>query len=444
MNSVQKGKSWEEDLEASRDLRLGEKRGFAIVLGWYEKWRTANHATPGLESTRLFWKTQILAKPREQWQLDQWAEAMRWYLRWLEFCLSQGGDGMTLEDRVRQAVDRVGARRGLAFNTRRTYASWAGRFARWAGTRERTKDPTWARDWLGRLVSVEKVSYSTQKQALNALVFLYRDVCGMAEVDLGVKLRKTAKRIPVVLDLAEIAALLHHLPERCGLAAEVQYGCGLRVAELVNLRIKDIDERRLQVTVRGGKGDQDRVTVLPSILVDRIVSWKNAQRRIYEKDRADQVPGVALPGALARKFPKAGESWEWHWLFPSTRLSIDQDSGIRRRHHLHPKVYGKAIRKAVFAAGIEKRVSTHVLRHSFATHLLEAGTDIRTIQDLLGHSDISTTMIYTHVATNMSAAGVRSPLDTCLSAFGGLSDVKLAPVSGGKIAEFIGANALAV
>jgi len=412
MNTTQTNAgSWQADLQASRDLTRSEKSGFEIVLDWYEKWRMAHRAVPGRESAALFWKAQVKAKPREAWQLDQWAQAIRWYLQWLTFCQNSGRNALSLEERVRLAVDRAGGRRGLALRTRQTYAGWAGRYARWVGDERAVMDPTRARDWLSWLVTDQKVSYATQKQALNGLAFFFKDVCRKEEVDLQVKFRKTPKRIPVVLSLQEVAAVLSHLPPTSRLAAEIQYGAGLRLAELLNLRVKDIDVERRQITIRAGKGDRDRVTVLPQITADRLGLWKQQLRDVHKADRAEGLPGIYLPAALARKLPKAGESWEWFWIFPAPNLSIDPDSGVRRRHHLHEESYTRALREAVKAAGIEKRVKSHDLRHSFATHLLESGTDIRTLQELLGHADVSTTMIYTHVAQNLSHCGVASPLD---------------------------------
>ena len=204
---------------------------------------------------------------------------------------------------------------------------------------------------------------------------------------------------------------MENLPETSRLAAELQFGAGLRLTELVNLRIKDVDVERRQLTVREGKGDRERVTVLPAKVAKQLPEWKEVVRQIHEKDRAEGVPGVYLPGALARKLPNAGTEWKWMWLFPAKKLSIDPDSGVERRHHIHEKVYSGHISAAAKKAGIEKRVTTHVLRHSFATLLLESGTDMRTLQELLGHEDVKTTQIYTHVATNMSASGVCSPLD---------------------------------
>lgn len=261
----------------------------------------------------------------------------------------------------------------------------------------------------------------------------------MEEVDLEVRLRRTRKRIPVVLDVPELLALIGRLDGTHRLAAELQYGAGLRLKELVTLRIKDVDVGRGLVTVRAGKGDKDRTTVLPDGLRERVAGQMAAARTLFEKDRAEGRPGVALPGALARRMPKAGEHWPWFclggssrrlapagrslrarpkhlghrrfWLFPAAGESTDPESGIVGRHHLHPKVYGRAIGEAAREAGLPKRVGTHALRHSFATHLLERGTGLRTIQELLGHGDVRTTEIYTHVAKGVNGLGVRSPLD---------------------------------
>ena len=406
---------WRSDLEASRDLSVPEKKSFAVLLGWFEKWRVSAGLEAGVEAGRVFWRAQVLAKDRQDWQLDQWAEAMRWFLGWLEMARREGGEVRSLAERVRIAVDGAGARRGLALRTRRTYGGWVARFAGWAGTAKAVMDEGKARDWLSTLVTERRVSFATQKQALNALAFFYKDVCGREAPELGVELRRTERRVPSVLTVGEMAELLRNLPENCRLAAELQYGAGLRLAEVVSLRVKDVDTGRGQVVVRGGKGDKDRVTVLPAKLVERIAEQKRENRKLHDGDREAGLPGVALGGALERKFPRAGERWEWFWLFPAKGISTDPDSGVRRRHHLHPKVYSEHVKTAAAAAGIEKRVTTHVLRHSFATHLLESGTDIRTLQELLGHADVKTTEIYTHVAQGVGRTGVRSPLDALVA-----------------------------
>ena len=188
------------------------------------------------------------------------------------------------------------------------------------------------------------------------------------------------------------------------------YGSGLRLTELIGLRVKDVDLERLQVLVRSGKGGKDRVTVLPESLVDRLRSHRERLRELYAEDQRDGVPGVWLPEGLERKYPKAGQSWEWQWFFPSRQLMTDPRSGIRRRHHVLDATFQNAIRQAARKAALHKRVTPHVLRHSFATHLLESGSDIRTVQELLGHQNVVTTQIYTHVMRE-PGLGVKSPLD---------------------------------
>jgi integron integrase len=258
-------------------------------------------------------------------------------------------------------------------------------------------------------------------QALNALVFFYKAVCGRDEVDLGVRLRKTEPRIPVVPDAAEVLRVFEKIDAKYNLMARIQYGGGLRLMELVRLRIKDVDETRGIVTVRCGKGDpssqsyavagKDRVTVLPKSLRDELAVQVERARELWRKDRDAGLAGVWIPGALAWKFRRAAESFEWFWLFPARQVSVDPEDGTRRRHHLLGKVYNEAIKRAAAAAGICKQVTSHALRHSFATHLLEAGTDLRKIQELMGHEDITTTEIYLHVAVGENGLGVESPLD---------------------------------
>ena len=403
---------WREDLSNYRNLSPQEKQGFGFVVAWFEEWRVRENLPPGRQAARSFWKSQVTSKPRESWQLDQWGDGIRWYLAWLAVCEKKGGDGRNVPERIKAAVNSAGARRGLALKTRAAYASWAARFGLWAGSVKRALDEGVARDYLSWLVTDENVAFSTQKQALNGLVFYFKEVCGREEVDMQVRLRKTPKRVPVVLNVREILTLIDKMEEPMRLAAQLQYGSGVRLKELVSLRIKDVDLDRGTVTVRGGKGDQDRTSILPESLKEKLVEQKKKARKMFEEDSANGRPGVALPGALFKKMPRAGEKWEWFWLFPADKESTDKESGIVRRHHLHGGSYGNAISRAAKAAGIEKRVTSHVLRHAFATHLLERGTDLRTIQELLGHSDIRTTEIYTHVAEKMNQLGVRSPLDS--------------------------------
>ena len=268
--------------------------------------------------------------------------------------------------------------------------------------------------FLGAVVEDEDCAYSTQKQALNALAFFFKHVCGMEEPEFGVKLRKTGTRVPVVLSKPEVGRLIVEMEkenERYALAARVQYGAGLRLSEVMRLRVQEVDLERGTLTVRLGKGDKDRMTVLPRSLRDAVAGQIERAREVWRADRESGLAGVWLPGALARKFRRAAENFEWFWMFPARQTSVDPESGIRRRHHVLGKVYNEAIKRAAAAAGIEKRVTSHALRHSFATHLLEDGTDLRTIQEILGHEDITTTEIYLHVATGVNGLGVVSPLD---------------------------------
>lgn len=216
--------------------------------------------------------------------------------------------------------------------------------------------------------------------------------------------------IPVVLSRSEVAALLQALDERHRLICQLLYGAGLRLMECLSLRVKDLDFDRRTIVVRHGKGAKDRVVMLPATLTESLRVQLSHSRSIWAADRACQIPGVWMPDALARKFPRAAESWAWHWVFPSPTLSTDPRSKIQRRHHQYEQSVGRAIGRAVLTAQIPKKVTAHTLRHSFATHLLDSGVDIRRVQELLGHSDVSTTMIYTHVLSS-SAAGTRSPLE---------------------------------
>ncbi len=409
---IKKGQEpWRDDLENARDLSRGEIESYGFLLAWFENWRLAQKEAPTMDSARKFWRAQVVTKKREDWQLKRWAEAFRGYERWLSFCEKNEKSALSLEERVQAAVWQVGARRGLALATRRTYERWVMRYSSWAGSAQAMLKTETATAWLTHLVQVDQLAYSTQKQALNAVVFFLREVCGQEEIELAVRLKKTKRRQPTVLSFGEILKIVAKLEGRYRTMAELQYGSGLRVSELASLRVKDVDFERRMMTIRGGKGDRDRTTVLPATLLPMLEEAKSLARGMWEKDREASRPGVALSPSLERKMPKAGERWEWFWLFPSLAESVDPDSGIQRRHHLHPNAYGQAVTRAAREAGIEKRVTSHCLRHSFATHLLENGTDMRTLQELLGHEDVKTTEIYTHVAQDVGGTGVKSPLD---------------------------------
>jgi integron integrase len=264
--------------------------------------------------------------------------------------------------------------------------------------------------FLSRLAT-DGVSASTQNQALSAILFLYEVVLGdrLPWMNDIVRAQRPA-RLPVVLSREEVATLLSRLRGTVWLMASLMYGAGLRLLECAELRVKDLNFDRGELTIRDGKGGKDRVTILPVALN---VPLRDHLARVKAQHASDLAAGrgsVALPGALRAKYPNAHREWAWQWVFPATRFYVDEETGERRRHHLHESVLQRAVKNAVRAAGIERPATCHALRHSFATHLLESGYDIRTIQELLGHRDVSTTMIYTHVL-NQGGRGVRSPLD---------------------------------
>jgi len=269
--------------------------------------------------------------------------------------------------------------------------------------------------FLTMLAAERQVSSSTHNQALSALLFLYKEVLGMELPWMqSIQRPQQPKRIPSVLTQAEVAALLAQLQGTEALLARLLYGTGMRLMEGLRLRIKDVDFDRKVIVVRQAKGNKDRVVMLPRSLADALRHQLLHARSVWDKDRQTGQAGVEVPNALEVKYPKVGQSWGWFWLFPAQSLSVDPRSGVLRRHHVFGERLQRAIKRAAPLAGIVKPVSVHTLRHSFATHLLQSGTDIRTVQELLGHSDVSTTMIYTHVL-KVAAGGTASPLDALLT-----------------------------
>jgi integron integrase len=299
-----------------------------------------------------------------------------------------------------------------SLRTEQSYVYWAKFFVHFHGLRHpRDLGKPEVEAFLTMLATERKVSVSTHRQALSALLFLYKEVLA-SELpwlqEIGRPVRK--RRIPAVLSQIECQRLLSTMEGEAGLLARLLYGTGMRLAEGLSLRVKDVDFDRRVIVVREGKGAKDRVVMLPRALDQPLREQLARSRRLWEADRIAQLPGVFLPDALGAKYPRAAESWSWHWMFPSPSLAVDPRTGVQRRHHLFEERLSRALRRAAVLAGIEKHVTAHTLRHSFATHLLQAGTDIRTVQELLGHSDVSTTMIYTHVL-KIAAGGTMSPLD---------------------------------
>ena len=249
-------------------------------------------------------------------------------------------------------------------------------------------------DFLTHLAVEKRVSSSTQNQALNAIVFVYRHVLDKnIEGEISAVRARQRRRLPVVLSTKEVKSLFDQMKGVHRLMAMLIYGCGLRLQECLGLRIKDIDLEQNLIMIRAGKGDKDRRTVLPEALKDDLIHHLAEVRTLYDQDRSNNLNGVYLPDALERKYPNAGKEWRWFWLFPSKSLSVDPRTHVVRRHHIHPAALQKAFKTAIAKVGITKQASVHTLRHSFATHLLENGYDIRTIQELLGHRNLQTTMI---------------------------------------------------
>ena len=300
--------------------------------------------------------------------------------------------------------------RHYSVRTEKAYLTWIRRFIAFHRNRHPQElSEVEIGEYLSSLARDSKVSASTQNQALAALLFLYQQVLERELAWLGNLVHaKRPTRVPVVLGRDEVRALLAHLDGVPWIVCALLYGGGLRLLEALQLRVKDIDLHRREVTVRRGKGGKDRRTVLPAALVEHLRLHLIAVKQQHDRDLAKGAGAVALPDALAVKYPNAPREWIWQWIFPATRTYVTANE--TRRHHLHETVIQRAVRQAARAAGIAKPVSPHTLRHSFATHMLEDGYDIRTIQELLGHRDVSTTMIYTHVL-NRGACGVRSPLD---------------------------------
>ncbi len=354
-----------------------------------------------------------LAKAHEDWQIKQADLAIKLY----NFFLLKNSKTNSKQALAQWEIlfkDTIKALRlrHRSYRTEKAYLGWLVRFKEFVkekSPQELTGEDV--QDFLTHLAVEKKTSPSTQNQALNAILFVFRhvlkkDISGYID---AIRARQK-RRLPVVLTKREVKQVFDKMSGEQRLMAMLIYGCGLRVSECIRLRIKDIDLEQGVVIVRSGKGDKDRITVLPESLKDDLITHIEKVRKVYEEDRQNNISGVFLPNALERKYPNAGKEWGWFWLFPSKSLSVDPRTNTVRRHHVHIATIQRAFKRALKEAGIEKPASVHSLRHSFATHLLEDGYDIRTVQELLGHKHIQTTMIYTHVARR-NILGVRSPLD---------------------------------
>ena len=311
-------------------------------------------------------------------------------------------------DRLREAIRA----RHYSLRTEEAYVGWVRRFILFHNKRHPAEmaEPEVNR-FLSHLAVNGNVAASTQNQALSAILFLYQDVLGrdLDRIE-GVVRAKKPVRLPVVLTREEVRDLLGVITGTPKLVALLLYGAGLRLLEALRLRVHDLDFATNQITLRDGKGQKDRITMLPAIAKPLLLQHLQQVRQAHRQDLSQGFGSVYLPNALARKYPGADRHWGWQYLFPAAAVSVDPRSGIRRRHHLDESVIQRSIKAAVARTGLSKPATPHTLRHSFATHLLEDGYDIRTVQELLGHSDVRTTMIYTHVL-NRGGRGVRSPAD---------------------------------
>ncbi len=321
----------------------------------------------------------------------------------------QPGQSPKLLDRARLALQA----RHYSSRTGEAYVAWIKRFIFFHGKRHPVDmgEPE-INAFLTHLAVKERVSASTQNQALSALLFLYRHVLGRELGDFGEVIRaRKPMRVPVVMTRQEVKAVLAQLKGGKWLMASLMYGAGLRLMECLQLRVQDIDFGRKEMTVRDGKGAKDRVTMLPVSLKKPLQDHLRNVKAIHEKDLIDRWGRVQMPDALDRKYPNAPTDWRWQWVFPQENRWKNEKTGEQGRHHVHESIVQKAVTQAVRDAGLTKRATCHTFRHSFATHLLEDGYDIRTVQELLGHKDVRTTMIYTHVL-NRGGRGVKSPMDT--------------------------------
>lgn len=392
-------------------------------LPFYLKWVTDCYShlsiplTTALRSEQRRQYLEHIAKTRPDWQVKQADSALRLYGYYLsrssrkntpEKAAAQE-QWQSLEGKTRKAL-RL---RHRSYSTEKTYVGWLRSFGQWAGWPEpAVLSVLDMKNFLSYLASERKVSIATQNQALNALVFVFRQALGIeiGDGELDSVRAVYRRRLPVVLSRPEVERVLEKMDPGHRLMAKIIYGCGLRLSEALRLRIKDIDLEGGQVLVRAGKGDRDRRTVLPDAVKEELIAHLDRVREVYDHDRQAGLPGVALPDALDRKYPNAGTEWAWFWLFPSPSLSVDPQSHTVRRHHVHQAALQRAFKSAVKGCGLAKPASIHTLRHSFATHLLERGTDIRTVQELLGHANLQTTMIYTQVA-KPDLLKIKSPLD---------------------------------
>jgi integron integrase len=420
---------WDRVLAALRLPEIQEHTYRRAILGFLSFCKQSRQRAT-VEAARDFMRQVESQRRLGQSQLLQWKAALNWFFKAAQQAAltepphnrigNVSGDVVRTHRLPPPAATDLGGSvweqklirelrtRHYGWRTEQTYRMWAGRFAQWLKRRGpatvQEADELEVRDFLSDLATQQRVAVATQRQALNALVFLLREALAKPLGNFGPFTQaRPQKRIPVVLSRQECQRLMAALEGTPRLMAELLYGSGLRLMELLRLRVR-------QLFVRSGKGGKDRVTMVPERLIERLLQHRERLEQLHAEDRKEDAPGVWLPEGLERKYPQAGKTWEWQWFFPSRQRMGDPRSGVRRRHHVLDAAFQHAIRRAAARAHLNKRVTPHTLRHCFATHLLEGGTDIRTVQDLLGHKDVATTQIYTHVMQK-PGLGVKSPLD---------------------------------
>ncbi len=465
--SVYYFRNWETAL-AESGLDGPTREWYKITILWYLGFLRKEGLVATLESARAFLDEGVARKRPKPYLAQRWKDALNWFFRHaptkrhpalsgrtspglvpvtktrrLETPKERGSDSVqparSREERdtcsdgrrrypmtVRDYQESVGPEpliedavklmriRQMSYRTEESYIGWLRRWKRYMGAKSMAEfGESDLKAFLSYLAVEEGVSAATQRQALNAGVFFLREVCKQELGDFSdFVAANPTKYYPVVYSRGEVAALLRRLEGKWSLMARLHYGCGLRISELCRLRVKDVDVERKKLFIRAGKGNKDRVVPLPRSLVADLQTHLAGIRTVYERDRKEDRPGVYLPGRLGKKYPNAGKQWEWFWVFPAATLSRDpRDPGLgRRRHHVLTGQYQRQLTRAAQAAGIPKRSNSHILRHSYATHLLEDGINVRTVQDYHGHACIETTMIYLHVMEDQSETGV-SPLD---------------------------------
>jgi len=392
-----------------------EKRKIPYYIRWVQIFwkREGGKWGDGLLENNKQHFLKILERQVEGWQVKQAEEALSLYSYFIERTQwenIQGDKDIEKWEGCEEEMVRMLRLRHLSYRTETSYVTWIKRLREFV----KGKDPYLlvsqdVENFLSYLAVEKRVSASTQNQALNAIVFFFRNVLHK-EIKVDALRARGRRRLPVVLSREEIKKIISLLDMPYKLMCLLIYGSGIRLVECIRMRVKDIDIERKIIIVRSGKGDKDRVTLLPSGVLPLLQGHLQKIKELYLEDRKNDIHGVVLPGALEKKYPLAGKEWGWFWVFPSPRLSVDPRGKVIRRHHLHPVNLQKAFKIALKKAEISKGASVHSLRHSFATHLIEDGYDVRTVQELLGHKHLQTTMIYTHIAQR-NILGVKSPLD---------------------------------